>query len=223
MPTTLRAGLIILAVAAVSAGALAALGQAPPRKPLAKQEIVELLKNGVSPLRVEELARQYGISFALTPEAEDDLLAAGATEPLVNALRGLSRKTEAPPAGSAQAGAPQDDFFEQFFGPQPRGRDARQITRGALRGVAVRAPEPRARRRLGLDPEGGGVFVTFLEAECPAAKAGLQRGDMIESVNRRPVKFDRDFMELALSSKGEILLRVNRRGNAFFMLVQPSQ
>lgn len=60
------------------------------RRPLTKQEVVELLRNSVPPPRVEALARQYGIAFEMTSEAERELHPAGATGSLLRTLRGLS-------------------------------------------------------------------------------------------------------------------------------------
>ena len=85
----------------------------------------------------------------------------------------------------------------------------------------MRVPQAGARTRLGLAAQGHGVFVTRLDPACPAAQAGLQRGDVIESIGRRPVRRADEFVELASDSKGEVLLRVNRRGNTFFLLVSP--
>jgi hypothetical protein len=66
------------------------------RKPLSKSEIIELLQNEVPPGRVEELARKYGISFEVSPEAEKQLREAGATEALLNALRELAPRPSPP-------------------------------------------------------------------------------------------------------------------------------
>jgi DNA-binding beta-propeller fold protein YncE len=63
-----------------------------PRKPLSKDEVVELLKGGVSSGRVADIARDRGINFELTPEAEDDLRGAGATDELISTLQELAPK-----------------------------------------------------------------------------------------------------------------------------------
>ena len=76
--------------------------QKPP-EPMTKAEMVDLLRNGVSPARVEELARQYGITFEITPETEKELREAGSSEELLSALRQLSRPMlviEVTPAGA---------------------------------------------------------------------------------------------------------------------------
>jgi hypothetical protein len=77
------------------------------RKPLAKSEVLELLENSVSPTRIEELARQYGVAFEMTSGAERELRDAGAADELVKVLRELAPKpSEPPPATQAPASPP---------------------------------------------------------------------------------------------------------------------
>jgi hypothetical protein len=84
----------ILAVALVICTALFSVtaGAQNPHKPLSKNEVVELLKGGVSSARVTDIARDRGINFELTPEAEDELRGAGATNELIGTLRELAPK-----------------------------------------------------------------------------------------------------------------------------------
>lgn len=70
------------------------------RKPLGKAEVLELLENGVAPARIAELARQYGVSFEVTPSVEGDLRDAGADDELVKALRESAPKPADPPPAS---------------------------------------------------------------------------------------------------------------------------
>ncbi len=79
----------------VVVGCLAALLlPAPPpqqaAKPLDKDDVIGLLKRGVSPQQVEEKARGAGISFEMTPEVEKELRQTGATDGLIKALRDVS-------------------------------------------------------------------------------------------------------------------------------------
>lgn len=68
------------------------------KKAMTKAQVIELLENGVSSTRVEELVRAYGITFTLDPETVTQLRDAGANESLIKALRELSAKPEeAPP------------------------------------------------------------------------------------------------------------------------------
>lgn len=98
MKSAVRA--LLFAVLAVCA----AVPQAT-RKPLSRDEIVDLLKGHVPPTRVEELARRYGIAFEMTPETEDLLRKVGASEALLKTLRELASKRAAA-APNQQAGNP---------------------------------------------------------------------------------------------------------------------
>ena len=55
-------------------------------KPLELSEIEEALKNGISPKRVTELVKQFGVDFALTDEVEQRLRGAGADSDLLLAI-----------------------------------------------------------------------------------------------------------------------------------------
>jgi len=95
IPTTLvRSAARILAVVLVLCTVLFSLTASAqnPRKPLLKDEVMELLKGGVSSGRVADIAHDRGINFELTPEAEDDLRGAGATDELIRTFRELAPK-----------------------------------------------------------------------------------------------------------------------------------
>ena len=64
----------------------------PSPKPFTKDDVVELLTGNVPAKRVETLARERGIDFQITPETESELRQAGATDPLLAALRDLAPK-----------------------------------------------------------------------------------------------------------------------------------
>lgn len=67
---------------------------------LTEGEVIRLLQGGVSPERVESLARDRGLLFQMTPAIEGDLRDAGATDTLLSALREIAAK--AAPAAPAQ-------------------------------------------------------------------------------------------------------------------------
>ncbi|MFB3920517.1 MAG: PEGA domain-containing protein [Terriglobia bacterium] len=94
---------MLIVSATLSVALVTSVAQAQTkRKPLTKGEVLELLENSVSQGRIEDLARQYGISFEVTTEVEGELRDAGAADELVNALRGIAPKpAEQPPAAQA--------------------------------------------------------------------------------------------------------------------------
>ncbi len=64
------------------------------------------------------------------------------------------------------------------------------------------------------------IMVVELNANSPAARAGLRKGDIILSVNRRPVQTFDEF-KAALKSNGRgLLLNIQRGDSALFLLLQ---
>lgn len=92
--------LAVLLCAALGAQALAVPA---PGKAMSKNEVIGLLESGVDSAKVAEAAREYGIAFTVTPEAESQLRDAGATDELIKALRDLAPKTTVPPVKPSPA------------------------------------------------------------------------------------------------------------------------
>jgi serine protease Do len=106
------------------------------------------------------------------------------------------------------------------LGEQPptlAGGGGKAPTEGTLRGISVQELTPSIRDQLGLSPQTRGVVISDLEQDCPAALQGLQPGDVIESINRQPVRSVADFDRLAAQATGDVLLRVNRQGTSAFV------
>jgi serine protease Do len=91
----------------------------------------------------------------------------------------------------------------------------------ALRGITVKELTPDVASQLQLPAGTKGVVVAGVDAASAAAEAGLQRGDVIEQVNRQPLTsvaaFDR-----AMQSAGNqpVLLLINRNGTTSFRIVE---
>jgi len=64
-----------------------------------------------------------------------------------------------------------------------------------------------------------GVLVDNVESGSPAARAGLRKGDVITSVNRRAVTNTAEFQQLAAASN-TLLLNVQRGRGALFLILQ---
>ncbi|MBI4166853.1 MAG: PEGA domain-containing protein [Acidobacteria bacterium] len=78
------------------------------KKPMTKAEVLELLQNGVSSTRVDDLVRAYGIAFELTPEVVVELQDAGAHDDLIKTLKEISSKPEpVTPAAKPEPAPPQ--------------------------------------------------------------------------------------------------------------------
>jgi len=88
---------------------------------------------------------------------------------------------------------------------------------GALSGVSVDNLDAQSASDLGLSPNTKGVVVTNVDPSSEAAEAGLRRGDVIQEVNRQPVKNTFDFERAMRSSKDKPLLLVNRNGSTMYL------
>ncbi len=94
-------------------------------------------------------------------------------------------------------------------------------TGSSLEGVSVENLTPEAAREMKLAPESKGVVVAEVDPSSRAAEAGLRAGDVIQQVNRQPVKSIQDFDHAMASAKKDdpTLLLVNREGNTLFVAV----
>ncbi|MCS6816343.1 MAG: DegQ family serine endoprotease [Blastocatellia bacterium] len=92
----------------------------------------------------------------------------------------------------------------------------------ALDGISVDELTPQVARQLGLSASMRGVVIVDVEPGSAAADAGLQRGDVIQEVNRQPVTSVREFERaVEQAGKNSVLLLVNRGGNTFYVVVEP--
>ena len=89
----------------------------------------------------------------------------------------------------------------------------------ALDGVSVEDLTSQVARGLGLSAGISGVVVTEVSPGSAAASAGLQRGDVIQEVNRKPVKNAAEFEAAVRNSKDGTLLLVNRDGHTTFVAI----
>jgi serine protease Do len=87
-------------------------------------------------------------------------------------------------------------------------------------GITVQDLSPEIAKRLGLEKETG-VVVTGVEPGSPAADAGIQTGDVIREVNRKPVKGVQDFIQKIEKAKDQdnVLLLLQRGQNNLFAAV----
>jgi serine protease Do len=67
------------------------------------------------------------------------------------------------------------------------------------------------------------VVIKGIDPNSPAAQQGLQPGDVIEAINRQPVRSVADFNRLVAQAKEQTLLRVNRQGNGSFVVISPDE
>ena len=90
----------------------------------------------------------------------------------------------------------------------------------AMQGVSVENITPDTASELGLPESTTGVVVTQIDPSSEAANSGLQRGDVIQQVNHKPVHNVQDFRNALRDSSGdETLLLINRQGNSLYLAV----
>ena len=116
--------------------------------------------------------------------------------------RDRAEKTLELKVGAAEAEAPTQVAAGEAPAPQ-----------GKL-GVAVRPLQPQEAQRLGIE---GGMVVQ--ESGGAAAKAGIRQGDVIVSVNGKPVKSIEDLRKQVAEAKGTAAVLVERQGGRLFVPV----
>jgi serine protease Do len=91
-----------------------------------------------------------------------------------------------------------------------------------LKGMQVQNITPEIARQLKLPSSTTGVVVTEVAPSSPADVAGIQRGDVIQEVNRKPVRNVGEF-EQALRATGNqaVLLLMERGGTTHYVVIQP--
>jgi serine protease Do len=88
-------------------------------------------------------------------------------------------------------------------------------------GMALQDLTPELARQLDID-EQSGVVVTDVDEDSPAARAGIQEGDVIQEVNRQRVTSVKE-LESALSGAqggGTVLVLVKREDGAFYLPIE---
>ena len=87
-------------------------------------------------------------------------------------------------------------------------------------GIGVSPITPDLIQQLGLPRNEQGVVVTSVDPNGPAGQAGIQEGDVIEQVNRQPVRTPSDVHDaLGRSGNRPPLLLINRNGQRVYVAV----
>ena len=65
-------------------------------------------------------------------------------------------------------------------------------------------------------------MIADIDAESPAAKAGLREGDVIQEVNKQPVKNAKDLLAISkeLKPNEKILMRVYSQGRSGYVTLE---
>ena len=95
------------------------------------------------------------------------------------------------------------------------------VQQGPCAAWTWRSLTPSLRDQAGIPPNVNGVVIAQVDPNSPAAQFGLQEGDVIESINRQPVRNVGTSTVWPLKPKGQTLLRINRQGNGLFVVISP--
>jgi len=114
----------------------------------------------------------------------------------------------------------------EFPTNEERASNGRSVQRGSgsssgLSGVDVETLTPDMARQMQISAQTKGVVVDNVNPDSKAADAGLERGDVILQVNRRPVANTSEFQQaLSSTSNGQpVLLLVSREGTTLYVAV----
>jgi serine protease Do len=91
---------------------------------------------------------------------------------------------------------------------------------GTLNGVGVADLDPQMRREFDIPSKVQGVIVTEVDPTSAAAEAGVQPGDVIQEINRQPVRTAEDAVKMTENPESKkTLLRIwTRRGIRFLVI-----
>ena len=88
-------------------------------------------------------------------------------------------------------------------------------------GLSLQALEPDMAARLGYDEAEKGVLVTGVESGSKADKAGVQQGDLVKEINRKPVAGMEEFRkQLNEVKKGDPIMLLLKRGQSGFVVAK---
>ena len=95
---------------------------------------------------------------------------------------------------------------------------------GTLNGVTVGDLDHQTRQGFKIPEDVRGVVITQIQPDSAAAEAGLKQGDVIQEINRHPVKSAEEAVQLTENAKDKVtLLRVWSNGGSHYVVVDESK
>ena len=89
-------------------------------------------------------------------------------------------------------------------------------------GLTLEPLTPDMATRLGLDASEQGLVVIRIDPSGTAAEAGIRQGDVVQEVNRQPVRTLAEFnAAVQRSGARPALVLLNRRGNVIYLTLRP--
>ena len=111
-------------------------------------------------------------------------------------------------------------------GPSPEAspEESAQPEKATVFGSAVVADvTDDVRRVLNLPKDVQGAVIVQIDSDSPAAQAGLREGDVIQEVNKQPIKNAKDLVALTkkLKPNEKILMRIWSQGRSGYVALEP--
>ena len=95
---------------------------------------------------------------------------------------------------------------------------------GTLNGVGVADLDEQTRQQLKVPENIKGVVITEVQPDSPAAEAGLKQGDVIQEINRHPVKNAEEAVRMTEHVKDKVtLLRIWSDAGSHYVVVDESK
>jgi serine protease Do len=105
----------------------------------------------------------------------------------------------------------------------PEVAEPRKGPLNVLSDLRIKSLDEESRSQYNIGAKTNGVVVAHVQAGSSAEQAGLQRGDVIQEINRQPVSSVKDYEAAAAKIKKEenAVLLVSRQGNSIFIVINP--
>lgn len=104
--------------------------------------------------------------------------------------------------------------------PVPSGPDGGSASIGEIiTGVTIQNLTPSTRERYEVPEDVTGVIITQVTPDSRAAAMGVEEGDVITQVNRKPVRAVGEAREMTKSNPKTVLLKVWRKGDTMLFMV----
>jgi serine protease Do len=121
----------------------------------------------------------------------------------------LNAKLEALPEGALASTTPGS--------PMPKGGGAASEL---IAGVTAQNMSPALAEKYGIAKGVEGVVVTEVDPDSSAAAVGLKDGDVIQAINRHPVKDIAEAKDHVKGNKQTVLLKVHRKGDTMLFVIR---
>ena len=113
--------------------------------------------------------------------------------------------------------------IEIMIGTMPQKTEGQLPEKATTWGLTVQDITPELAQQLGLRPDEQGVIISDVQAETPAAEAGLHRGDVVKEVNHQGIHNLNEYNQaLEKVKKSESMLLLIKRGSGTLYVVLKS-